>query len=400
MKKISILLIIISILLFNNISNAEDVIKNYMFYDEFDNLRASLGFFIEPNLFMGPNLSSKCRVKVDNYYYEVEKEDYSSADNYAFYWFIFKNAPVIKLNKATPVRGSIIYVLSRVVDVYEDSSKAKELLITAKVTDQYRYDVGRGVVEIIKEKNDLGKKLYTGTYALNVAFDQDFNVLGGVYETNGGYFIYSPWFDLKSYLSGTYSDRDGVTVTFGHYEQDNYSSNGPEPIEWYVVGKEENRYLLVSKYGLDTLPYHNAANVDSIDWEHSSLRKWLNEDFYSKAFSEAEKREIAAVKMKNPDSSNGWIKGGNDTTDRIFLLNTAEFQKYISENSVSAMCEATPYAKAHGAFVDKNELLTSPWWLRSSWDTVFPRGVIMSYYYTSIQDTNIVVRPALWVLVN
>ena len=46
-------------------------------------------------------------------------------------------------------------------------------------------------------------------------------------------------------------------VTFGHYEQDNDLSNGPEEIEWIVLDFDEkdHKALLISRYGLDAKPY-------------------------------------------------------------------------------------------------------------------------------------------------
>ena len=37
----------------------------------------------------------------------------------------------------------------------------------------------------------------------------------------------------------------GDKVTFGKYEQDNKTSNGTEPIEWDVLDKKGNAYLLI-----------------------------------------------------------------------------------------------------------------------------------------------------------
>lgn len=47
----------------------------------------------------------------------------------------------------------------------------------------------------------------------------------------------------------------GSSIYFGQYEQDNNSGNGPEPIEWIVLDIQDDRALLISKYGLDIQPY-------------------------------------------------------------------------------------------------------------------------------------------------
>ena len=47
----------------------------------------------------------------------------------------------------------------------------------------------------------------------------------------------------------------GDCVIFGHYEQDNNTSNGKEDIEWLVLEKEADRMLVISRYVLDAMPY-------------------------------------------------------------------------------------------------------------------------------------------------
>ena len=75
------------------------------------------------------------------------------------------------------------------------------------------------------------------------------------------------------------------TIKCGKYEQDNNLENGPEPIEWIDLDydDQENKSLLLSKYGLDASQYH--ADGGEITWEGCSLRNWLNWDFLNDAFT-------------------------------------------------------------------------------------------------------------------
>lgn len=77
-------------------------------------------------------------------------------------------------------------------------------------------------------------------------------------------------------------EQDGYII-FGVYEQDGDLTNGPEPIEWEVLGTDSNGTLLVSRYILDCQPY-NTEYVD-VTWETCSLRAWLNDDFLNTAFT-------------------------------------------------------------------------------------------------------------------
>ena len=91
----------------------------------------------------------------------------------------------------------------------------------------------------------------------------------------------------------------GDTVILGFYEQDNDLSNGPEPIEWQVIGTRDGHTLLISKYALESSKYNE--NYMEIDWENSTLRSWLNNDFYNTAFSASDRKRIVTAHNENPD---------------------------------------------------------------------------------------------------
>ena len=59
-------------------------------------------------------------------------------------------------------------------------------------------------------------------------------------------------------------------LTFGKYEQDNNPDNGPEEIEWIVLEEHDGNLLLLSRYGLDAVPYSEnilrAARVGNARW--------------------------------------------------------------------------------------------------------------------------------------
>ena len=81
-----------------------------------------------------------------------------------------------------------------------------------------------------------------------------------------------------------------------------------------MLDEKEGKSLLISRYALDCRRY-NTTTYD-ITWAFCSLRKWLNEDFYSLAFSAEEQKAILlstvdnSVAQGNPDWKNGWV---NDT---------------------------------------------------------------------------------------
>ncbi len=100
--------------------------------------------------------------------------------------------------------------------------------------------------------------------------------------------------------------------------------------QWQVLETVQGRALLITR-DIIALKWYHSAFAD-ITWEHCELRKFLNTEWYGQ-FSENEKERIVAVTNKNP--GNPWFrtKGGNDTTDNIFLLSLEEVCRYFGDSS-------------------------------------------------------------------
>lgn len=62
----------------------------------------------------------------------------------------------------------------------------------------------------------------------------------------------------------------GDTVRFGSYEQDNDVSNGTEAIEWFVLDKQDGKFLLLSKKALGAKLYNEG--MEDVIWETCTLR--------------------------------------------------------------------------------------------------------------------------------
>lgn len=191
----------------------------------------------------------------------------------------------------------------------------------------------------------------------------------------------------------------GDVIYFGTYEQDNNFSNGKEEIEWRVLEKDENgRMLVVSKYALDCRNYH--SSVKQITWEDSDIRSWLNNDFYSNAFSSSEKSAVKTVTNENTGNSDFNVNGGNKTSDKIFILSIDEAKRYLP-NNIDRMCQATKYAESKGTELDS---LTHNcrWWLRSPGSTLYSAasvkidGFILNMG-TPVSVDKAFVRPAVWI---
>lgn len=100
---------------------------------------------------------------------------------------------------------------------------------------------------------------------------------------------------------------------------------------WIVLSIQENRALIITEKIIEQRSYHNEY-VD-ITWADSSLRKYLNTEFYER-FSESEKERITPVVNSNPDNPWFGTKGGCDTEDKIFIPSLEELAcKYFGDSS-------------------------------------------------------------------
>ena len=198
----------------------------------------------------------------------------------------------------------------------------------------------------------------------------------------------------------------GDIIYYGSYEQDNNISNGKENIEWRVLAKENNRILVISDKALDCQPFNETG--EDVTWRTCTLRKWLNDDFFNSAFSNAEKKRIPTVTVladKNPEFS---INSGKATKDKVFLLSIKEVNKYFN-SKISRQCMPTNFAVAQGGYISNTystDVKATCWWLRS------PGGyglVCAAYvdnigdiraYGASVESDNGTVRPAMWINLN
>lgn len=198
-----------------------------------------------------------------------------------------------------------------------------------------------------------------------------------------------------------YGAKVGETVTMGTYEQDGNTENGNEKIEWYVLERTEDRVLLLSKYALDCVPYNN--EYVKITWAECSLRKWLNNDFITKAFTEAEASRIKTTGLVNHDSPTyRTSEGGKNTKDMVFLFSINEANYYLTNPEIMA-AKPTKYAINNGVYRNADSY-NCWWWLRSPGsdnrraarvDINTGNGLSRIGHYVNYNDHG--VRPAMWV---
>lgn len=194
--------------------------------------------------------------------------------------------------------------------------------------------------------------------------------------------------------------RVGDTVIFGQYEQDGNLDNGSEPIAWQVLDVQGGKALLMSRYALDCLPFHD-EKTDAA-WNQSALNAWLQADFHA-AFTDAEWAAIAPVTLADTaaDGNPEWQNTDAEPAEaRVFLLSYAQVMQYLPEQEQRKV-SGTEYARSRGAkFLGFTTIGIgeTDWWLRSpgkeSYDACFldVRGAVGTKCVTE----KLGVRPALW----
>jgi len=202
--------------------------------------------------------------------------------------------------------------------------------------------------------------------------------------------------------------KKGDIVEFGNY--------AGAPIKWRCLAVEGKKKLLITEHGIDCKMYHDNGD-EFITWEMCSLRKWLNGEFYKKAFADGERSKILVVENSNVMTFKHGSHGGNNTLDRVFCLSKPEVEKYLPDRK-ERKCSPTSLAVQNG--IEKNEEGCA-WWLRSTTSTdcynieseksindaiVSCGGGLQISAYSILPDGNYnvtflcnkrAVRPAMWV---
>ena len=168
------------------------------------------------------------------------------------------------------------------------------------------------------------------------------------------------------------------SVYYGNYAQSDSTGTTKDPIKWRVLSNNSNdaqaqnkQLFLLADQNLDVQPYN--SSYTSVTWETCSLRTWLNDTFLNAAFSTDEQEEIAMTEVVNSNNPGTGTNGGNDTSDKIFLLSIEEALKtdYGFSNINSTTGDSSGRVSTNTAYVAvQNGMMSSAgqaefWWLRS-----------------------------------
>ena len=145
----------------------------------------------------------------------------------------------------------------------------------------------------------------------------------GVIVAIGLIAVFSPIVKFQIEKKEIKSAKKADIVTYGNYD-------------WKVLAVKEQKVLLVCNEFVEIKKFDESGK--KVTWEDSTIRKWLNSDFYEKKFTAYEKKAIVVSEIKNQALRFGEtmeLKKSEtvelpNTKDRVFLLSREEVQQYIN----------------------------------------------------------------------
>lgn len=200
-----------------------------------------------------------------------------------------------------------------------------------------------------------------------------------------------------------------------------------EPLTWRVLDPDEGYVMcnqIIDSQAYQNFIYYNGSeyyNSKSCtnyasDWVTSSLRQWLNNDFYNTAFTAEEKAQIGTSHLENKNTY-GSTYDSNPTSDKITLLSyddvlnaSYEFSPLYNTYDTTRRRKGTDYAKCQGLRVFNSSDSryssyngNSPWRLRSPAGSVGASEVGSNgwtdngwrgYLFATVPRTDVGVAPA------
>ena len=251
------------------------------------------------------------------------------------------------------------------------------------------------------------------------------SIVNASYDGNGDAKVGSTKYRRIKKGDATYA-TSGDSTQYNWKDEDAYHYFRYEPIKWRVLNVNGIDAFLLADKALDDQCYNNSY-VD-ITWETCTIRSWLNgydsssnsygrdytkSNFINTAFTSSERNAIKTTEVVNDNNIRYGTAGGNDTSDKVFLL--SENEVYNSNTALSygfvkggdtydegRRCKSSTFAKAMGLWSNTSSSYagTCWWWLRSPGgytdDAAYVNyyGYVLDYGYGVSYD-DYAVRPTL-----
>lgn len=149
---------------------------------------------------------------------------------------------------------------------------------------------------------------------------------------------------------------------------------------WLVLenDSQKEQVLLIKYIGIHGQPYHERE--EAVTWEQCGLRVFLNGEFLDSHFTNTEKQNIQLLSVPMENNASYGTDGGQTTTDRLFIPNSAEVEKYK---------EVLKSGR-------NNMRLRTPGKSRKTTTFISYRGQVIDYGFP-VEQKGAMVRPMMWV---
>ena len=183
-----------------------------------------------------------------------------------------------------------------------------------------------------------------------------------------------------------------------------------EPIKWRILKETDGKALILAYLALDSQQFDYDGSYSN-NYANSTIRAWLNNEFYNTAFTSLQQGLIKVTNVDNSVSSTGYSSNQyacKNTNDNVFLLSYKEARTYLTSNS-ERQKKSSDYAKSQGCLKSTSSSYygNCEWWLRSPYywggyarDVGADGGFKINSktdMYDEVYATDIGVVPALWI---
>lgn len=185
-------------------------------------------------------------------------------------------------------------------------------------------------------------------------------------------------------------------------------------INWRVLDVQGGKALVLSDLILEDRSFQKKTSLLN-EWADSSLRTYLNGDFYNKKFTKSEKKRIVSTTLVNNINPEYSTTFGTDTKDKVFLLSAEEVARYFrndntriayADRRTPAMLNSTINSFSNNPYEGVYQYYANWfWWLRTPAKSEIGNSKVL--YVTRDGEVNDVyyinqklgVRPAIWIKV-
>lgn len=192
-----------------------------------------------------------------------------------------------------------------------------------------------------------------------------------------------------------------------------FGSYGGLALNWTVMDVDRNGVaLLLCDSVIDAKAFNNVRDITHVrdtqtadlydelyvlTWEISSIREWLNGEFFNTAFNSTEQARIydgELITLKNPLTD----RGDCTTDDKVFMLSCDEARD-LFEGDSARRATATATARTNGVRISAVSG-TSSYWLRTSGESMWHAAAVntdgtINYSGMSVENAKIGVRPCI-----